>query len=417
MRLNVLLALSLLLVIAACDSPKSPASPSPAPDPGAAQDAAASTKSASPDVREPLLWQLTSDEPPKDERLMDIVTQALEQCAMEQGAKAPACQDPAVLKELEDSSKSQGAQLLAPLVIALSSDDLGARRVAAWMLNAYMGSILRDKEQLDSVGMQQSYARLAELLTQSRAELGPLIAPIFTALSIRLKRFKHLRALVEAHPIPAVAEAAYRSLMIYDRIETFSLVQHLVEDGDLKTRRAALSAPHQLETWSADESAQICPWATRILESGEEQLWGGASLLLRRCGPAAYDLLLDHTRSQLVHNRLEAEPLASLDYLCGSSGMRDISVPQCEHLRALQEKILSDEGFSINIRVQALRQLQHQWPDEQTASMAASVLKHAPLGLLTKEAQELLERRGDDKSKRAIKSLREREAAAQAAKP
>ena len=95
--------------------------------------------------------------------------------------------------------------------------------------------------------------------------------------------------------------------------------------------------------------------------------------------------------------------------------MRDISAPQCEQLRALQEQIITDDGFSINIRVQALRQLQHQWPDDQTASMAASVLKHAPLGLLTKEAQELLARRGDDKSKRAIKSLREREA--HAAKP
>lgn len=417
MRLNVLLALSFLLVTAACDSPRSPVAPSPDPDPSAAQDAAASTKrAASLDEREPLVWNLTSAAPPTDDRLMEIVTRALEQCAMEQGAKAPSCQDPAALKELEGSSKAQGVQLLASLVIALSSDDLGARRVAAWMLNAHIGSILRDKEQLGSVEMQQSYARLAELLTQSRGELGPVIAPIFTALSIRLERFQHLRALVEAHPLPAVAEAAYRSLMIHDRIETFPLVQHLVENGGLKTRRAALTAPRQLETWSADESAQICPWATRILESGEEQLWGGASLLLRRCGPAAYDLMLDHARSQLVHNRLKAELLASLDYLCGSSGMRDISAPQCEQLRALQEQIITDDGFSINIRVQALRQLQHQWPDDQTASMAASVLKHAPLGLLTKEAQELLARRGDDKSKRAIKSLREREAA-HAAKP
>lgn len=423
MRLDVLLVLSLVFAFAAaaCDSPKPPVS-LPGPDGAkvAQKDQQSQAKPSSVNEREPLLWELTSTAPPVDDRLMDNVTRVMEQCAMEQGAKAPTCQDPASIKELEVSIKSQGAQLLAPLVIALSSDDLSVRRVAAWMLSAHIGAMLPDQDALSSAEVEQSYARLAELLAQSRGELGPVIAPIFVALAIKLDRLQHLRAVVDAHPLPAVSQAAYQSLMRHARFDAFPIVQHLVEEGvELNIRRAALAAPRELEAWTEQESAQLCPWAMRILESGEELLWPGASLLLRRCGQEAYDVMLEHARSQLTRNRLKAEHLASLDYLCGTSGMRDVNPAQCEQLRALHEQVVTDEGFSINIRVQALRQLQHQWPDDHTASMAASLTKHAPLGLLTQAAQEILSKRaGDASAQQALKRLsaREREAS-KAAKP
>ena len=398
-------ALTLTLVASACQGSKtSPQLPSK-------DDAQTSTSGPSPltpstPTRDDGPWTLTTPSPSLDEELAGQLQQLIDACALSTLERGPICAPDAPLKEVETTLRSRGARALPTLVALISRDEPTARRFAAWLMEAHLDARAFKADGLDPSALHASFARLLEIFPQSDEELGLPLARVVVLLSLHMDRLHDLDSLLERHRLARVRQRGYEHLVTHARMEAFPILRRVAQEAPSPDHvRAVMRAPLQLDPWREDESALLCPWARAMLDAGSAVHVDQAALLLRRCDASAHAAILAKARALLSEDALSAELLSAMDYLCGPRGLPHSSAATCQEARALHEDVVAHEACAQHLRAQALRQLHHQWADEQTDRFVVRVAHLIGPGPLHKATLELLSARQDDEAKRALKRL------------
>lgn len=392
-----------------CDG-KRAEQPQETPSPRKDADSAAASAAQKTSMNEPLSLELKTSLPEVTPQQLERVDELASKCSKGALTDDVRCTDPLVLKAFEGDVAHTGAAMLPMLLQLLSRDELSHRYLATSILSKYQLPILESFLAQPDLNKVQCFERLIEIIQQSRAEIAPALAPLAMGLSIQLDRYKHLKEVLSKHPVKATAVSAYASLMGVARDQAPPLLFEIIDhEPDVDLQRAALASPLQIQLWTLPEQREICGWAVPLLSSEKVALLGATALLVRRCDAEGYEALIARASEQLDEGKMDVTLLAALDYLCGAQAAVSAGGERCQKLRELQERLVLREDLLPHVRVQALRQLQHQWADEQTSQLILSVAKSSKERVLLDGARQLLEGRTDDAALKALKAIHERE--------
>ena len=174
--------------------------------------------------------------------------------------------------------------------------------------------------------------------------------------------------------LPSDAKAtAYRYLMTHGRLQAFAKVKELAKDPDTAVVLAALENPRNMNLWTEEERAAICPWAVEFLADQRPVVVAKAAGVLASCNGAPVDKLLDTMESSLQAKTLFTAKISAFRDLCLPRQRTDERGPsdeQCDRSRKLLESAVDNKALDAQARGMALVALAHQWPDKRTLTLA-----------------------------------------------
>jgi hypothetical protein len=198
-----------------------------------------------------------------------------------------------------------------------------------------------------------------------------------------------------------VRSMAYRFLMVYGRMAAFDKIKALAKDSEAAIVLAALESPRNMQSWSAEEQEQLCPWAESFIDDPRAPVAGNAMALMSNCSGAHLDGLLERIDKSVTDKQFSFVHATALREMCregrlpaGSGATED----QCKRARALGEKVVKNTQMPGRVRALTLNGMGSRWSDKQMQKLVKQLkLDAAPE---VKQAAERLERRIDEQLKR-----------------
>ena len=166
---------------------------------------------------------------------------------------------------------------------------------------------------------------------------------------------------------------AYRHVLTHGRLAVLPKLRAAARHARTPGVLSALQATEHMPRWTPDEAAALCAWAAEYLPDRRPSIVSRTASVLRRCGGAHLDPLLDATEHSLKSGKLTSALLSGVRELCtskGRSGPRPPSDAQCDRVRALLERVVQTETLGSYLRGTALLALSQAWPDERTVALA-----------------------------------------------
>lgn len=197
-----------------------------------------------------------------------------------------------------------------------------------------------------------------------------------------------------------VRSMAYRFLMVYGRLAAFDKVKALAKDPETAIVLAALESPRNMQSWTPEEQAALCPWAESFIDDARSPVAGNAMALMSNCSGAQLDGLLERIEKSVTDKQYSFVHATALREMCregrlaGSGGTDE----QCKRARALGEKVVKNTQMPARVRTLTLNGMGSRWSDKQMQKLVKQLkLDAAPE---VKQAAERLERRIDEQLKR-----------------
>lgn len=191
-----------------------------------------------------------------------------------------------------------------------------------------------------------------------------------------------LYQMLDQHPYDAVPGLGYPYIMRYARLKAFPKVQQLAKADDAKTVAAAFSAPRNMPKPTAEEQAEICPWAKGYLSDARDSAYLGAARLMLKCQGEYVDALLDEGEKRLEKdNRFTRDDYMVYRDVCFSPIKGLIKEAgfqaQCARTAAFLEKAVNNEKVDSLPRGLALFAIYYQRRNEASMKVMQKYKNHA----------------------------------------
>lgn len=187
-----------------------------------------------------------------------------------------------------------------------------------------------------------------------------------------------------------VKTMAYRYMMVYGRLSVFERISAAAKDPGAAVVLAAVESPRNMQNWTQEEQAAICPWARTLLEDARPPVAGNAAAVLSNCAGGELDALLDRVTKVQKENQFSYLHATALRDICGDV-RKGRPVPasdaQCERVRKLQTEAARDSDLEGRVRAMALSTMAHTWPDAQTLEVAKKLAKEKNVEVARSAAQ------------------------------
>ena len=137
---------------------------------------------------------------------------------------------------------------------------------------------------------------------------------------------------------PNARNRAYLKFLQYGRLDALPRIQELAKEKDFAA--TALTAPRYLVDWTAEEKAQICPWAKGYLADADLGTAAQAGFTMIQCEGEFIDALLDEGDRRLKAKQYDDPFADSIGQICSRfTFMPQIETdPQCKRDFAFLEK-------------------------------------------------------------------------------
>lgn len=255
---------------------------------------------------------------------------------------------------------------------ALSSEDPKLKTLAASVLYAAFRTSLGPEAKEGALSKETAH-ELFTVALQLPDALGAHTIPAAThAMMLTGQHDRFFQELEQSASIQ-VKTMAYRNVMVYGRLKAFEKVQALSRDPGTAIVLAAVESPRNMQNWSEEERALICPWAEPFLKDARPAVAGNAASVLSHCTGKHLDALLNHVDKLLKEHQFSFVHASALRSLCKTrdKGASEVaSKAQCDRVRKLEETACLDEKLQPRVRAMTLSALAYVWPDKKTFELA-----------------------------------------------
>lgn len=191
-----------------------------------------------------------------------------------------------------------------------------------------------------------------------------------------------LYQMLDQHTYDAIPGLGYPHIMRYARMQAFPKVKQLAKAEDLKTVKAAFSAPGNMPKPTAEENAEICPWAKGYLSDPRDAAYLGAARLMLSCQGEYIDALLDEGEKRLEKdNRFTRDDYLIYRDVCFSPVKGLIKEAgfqaQCARTAAFLEKAVNNEKVESLPRGLALFAIYYQRRNAESMKVMQKYKNHA----------------------------------------
>jgi hypothetical protein len=175
-----------------------------------------------------------------------------------------------------------------------------------------------------------------------------------------------LFAQLDAKKEPEIAAVGYRYVMTHGRLSTFPKIQEIAKGDETRVTLAAIESVQQMDKWTDEEQAQICPWTVTFMSDKRPSIAARAASALNNCGTKYLDEILASSEKALKDGEFSSARLSGLRSMCTTSRKNQPNPPteaQCNRSRALLEKVVQTPKLDVSTRSSALVALTNQWSD------------------------------------------------------
>lgn len=191
-----------------------------------------------------------------------------------------------------------------------------------------------------------------------------------------------LYEMLDQHSYAAVPGLGYPHIMRYARLQAFPKVKQLTQAEDSKIVTAAFRAPRNMPKPTAEEQAEICPWAKGYLSDARDAAYLGAARLMISCQGEYIDALLTEGEKRLEQdNRFTRDDYLVYRDVCFSPIKGLIKEAgfqaQCARTAAFLEKAVNNEKVASLPRGLALFAIYYQRRNAESMAVMQKYKDHA----------------------------------------
>lgn len=336
-----------------------------------------------------------------DAKLLELLQAASKSCEETAANVRPNCNSPeknALVSSFNRGERSR-VKALPTFAHTLASGDPNLQGLAAGVLYAAFRTNLGPEGKPGSVAPDDARALMKAALALPDALAMPAMPAVTHAMMLTRQGPALLEALTPEKAVQ-VRSMAYRFLMVYGRLAVFDQIKALAKDPESAIVLAALESPRNMQSWSAEEQAVICPWAESFIDDPRSPVAGNAMALLSNCSGPQLDRLIERIEKSVTDKHYSFVHATALREMCREGRLTGsgASDEQCQRARALAEKVVKNTQMPGRVRALTLNGLGSRWPDKQMQKLVKQLkLDAAPE---VKQAAERLERRIDEQQKR-----------------
>lgn len=337
-----------------------------------------------------------------DVELLEELKAASKSCEATGKQARPNCSSPEKNELVSAFNRGRRSRVkaLPTFAHALASADANLQGLAAGVLYAAFRVNLGPEAKPGSVAPDEARALMTAALALPEAISMPAMPAVAHAMMLTKQGPALFAALTPVKALQ-VRSMAYRFVMVYGRLAAFDTIKALAKDSETAIVLAALESPRNMQTWSAEEQAVLCPWAESFADDPRSPVAGNAMALLSNCSGAQLDGLLDRIEKSVADKHYSFVHATALREMCREGRLppeRGATEEQCKRARALSEKVVKNTQVPARVRALTLNGLGGRWPDKQTQKLVKQLkLDAAPE---VKLAAERLERRVEEQLKR-----------------
>ncbi len=182
---------------------------------------------------------------------------------------------------------------------------------------------------------------------------------------------------------------AYMKFLQYGRLDALPRIQELAKEKDFAV--TALTTPRYLVDWTAEEKAQICPWAKGYLADADLHTAAEAGFTMIQCEGEFIDALLDEGDRRLKAKQYDDPFADSIGQICSRfTFMPQIETDaQCKRDFAFLEKAANDASLKPDLRATSLWNIYSMRRNKETLPVLKKFTK-SKVPELSKKAKEAL---------------------------
>lgn len=309
----------------------------------------------------------------------------VEKCNVNVNEASVSCSKDEARKFADDFStgRRSRADAVRTFALALGSSEPKMRAVAASVLHSGFRSSWGADRKVGDVKGEDAEALLKVIFTLPKTYVRRAL-PAAVHASMLADRSAALYAVLDQAKEPEVAGIGYRYVMAHGRLAAFPKIQEVGKSQETRVALSAIEATQNMDKWSEEEQAAICPWATQFLTDTRSAIAARASSAISNCGGKYLDEILAAGEKALKENNFPSSRLSGLRALCTPARKSQANPPteaQCERTRVLLEKVVQAPKLEIGTRSSALVALTNQWGDARTIAFVKRLQAAKPEGL------------------------------------
>jgi hypothetical protein len=265
---------------------------------------------------------------------------------------------------------------LKTMAAALADSDKKLQTVASGVMQLAFRTSLGDDAKPGSVSPEDAKALIDAVGAAPRRQALQAVPAAVHAAMLSGQQ-EALYKMLDGRSNDKLQVVAYRYLMTHGRINAFDKIKALVQSEPTDVALAALASPSTMRNWTADEQAQLCPWARDLGNGDKPEIAGQALGLLSNCSGEYVDMLLARGETLAKSGKLSQAQVAPFRDVCSASRRKTpnlVSEAQCARNRKLLENVLFSKS-DARTKIMTLSAIEYQWPDEATLKLAQRFAK------------------------------------------
>ena len=298
--------------------------------------------------------------------------------------------------------EEHGVVILPVLATGLGAQTDPPRRLAAYTLqekgSQMIAAVAETPDKLDTAIVQ---TLMAPLLDRHAVDLVPRasIGTAIEAATLKEMDDEALGLLRTYDPEENKGEMwvhaeGVKHLMIYGRMRNFDYVKEVATKKHIPLQLAAFEAAWNMPSWTDEESAAICEWASEYYQADDDIKWKAmpARLLVRCNDRTKWDGALLEEAKRRIEKGIYARPFAdAIRDLCKErpDEERYADSGTCADTRALLVEVTAAKNLPVEERAYAVTTISSIWTDdkaeafvrEQLATQDGVIKKHAAAAL------------------------------------
>jgi hypothetical protein len=323
--------------------------------------------------------------PGADAELFAKLAEIVQKCNVNVKEATTACQGEETRKLADDFSigKRSRSEAVHTMALALASENEKVRAAAAAVLHGGFRNGWGDERKVGDVKADDA----KELMKSTFALPKPYLRralPATVHAAMLANQADALYAELDPQKDPELASLGFRHVMTHGRLTAFPKVQELGKSEEARVALSAIEAVQNMDKWSEEEQAAICPWAVQFLNDKRPSVSARASTALNNCGGKYLDEILANGEKALREGEFSSARLSGLRSMCTPSRRSQPNAPspaQCERARALVEKVVQAPKLDVATRSSALVALTNQWNDAKTLAFVKRLQQNKAEGL------------------------------------
>lgn len=343
-----------------------------------------------------------------DRELLELLQAASKSCEEAATNVRPNCNSSeknALVSAFNRGERSR-VKALPTFAHTLASTDANLQGLAAGVLYAAFRVNLGPDAKPGAVSAEDARSLMKAALALPEALAMPSMPAVTHAMMLTRQGPALFEALTPDTAVQ-VRSMAYRFVMVYGRMQAFDKIKALAKDPETAIVLAALESPRNMQGWTAEEQAELCPWAETFIDDTRPPVAGNAMALMSNCSGDQLDRLLDRIEQSVADKQYSFVHATALREMCREGRLpvdSGATEAQCKRARALGEKVVKNTQMPARVRALTLNGMGSRWSDAPMQKLVKQMkLDAAPE---VKQAAERLEKRIEERAKREAERAR-----------